>query len=60
MNDYSLGSLEALSWARALLRKCSTVEDFKTARETIIEVWMRIASGSAVNFKDKAERIQEL
>jgi hypothetical protein len=60
MNDYSIGAIEALSWARAILRKCCTLEEIRAVRAQVEEMIMRLASGSAVSFRDKAELIKEL
>jgi len=57
MNDYSVGALEALSWARAVLRRCRTMRDFEEARREIEEMMIRLAAGAAVNFRRKAELI---
>jgi len=60
MNDYSIGAIEALSWAKAIIKKCSTLEEIRAARAQVEEMIMRLASGSAVSFRDKAELIKEL
>jgi len=60
MNDYSIGAIEALSWARAVMRRCGSVEEIRAARGQVEEMIMRLASGSAVSFRDKAELIKEL
>lgn len=60
MNDYSIGALESLSWARAVLSKCKTLEEFKATRKEIEEMIMRLTSGAAVDFKRRAEFIEVL
>jgi hypothetical protein len=55
MNDYSIGAIEALSWARAIVKKRGP-----GATTEIEEMIMRLASGSAVSFRDRAELIKEL
>ena len=60
MNDYSVGAIEALSWTRAIMRKCGSVEEIRIVRVQVDEMIMRLASGSAVSFRDKAELIREL
>lgn len=60
MNDYSIGAIEALSWARAIMKKCSSEADYARIREDVEEMIMRLASGTAVSFRDKAELIKEL
>lgn len=60
MNDYSIGAMEALSWVRAILKKCEDLEAFYTARKEIDEMIMKLASGAAVSFKQKARFINEL
>lgn len=55
MNDYGIGAMEALSWARAVLRKCRTLEQFEEARREVEEMIMRLSSGAAVDFRRKAE-----
>lgn len=60
MNDYSIGALEALSWARAVLSKCKTLEEFEATRKEIEEMIMRLSSGAAVSFKKRTEFIEIL
>lgn len=60
MNDYSIGSIEALSWANAILRKCRTAEDYAKAQEKVQDMVLKLASGTAVSFRDRAELITEL
>ncbi len=60
MNDYSIGSIEALSWANAILRKCKTAEEFATAQAKVQEMILKLASGTAVTFRDRADLITEL
>lgn len=58
MNDYSMGALEALSWARAVLVRCDSREDFEGARVEIEGMMIKLASGAYVNFRMKAELIE--
>jgi len=60
MNDYSIGAIEALSWARAIMKKCKCHEEYQKASIQVDEMIMRLASGSAVSFRDKADLIKEL
>lgn len=60
MNDYSIGALEALSWAKSVLRKCRTLDEFEAARKEMEEMFMRLASGVAVDFKRRSELIEVL
>lgn len=60
MNDYSIGAMEALSWAKAKLKECATIRDFRKAREEILETLDRLSSGAAVNFRDKVREIPEI
>jgi hypothetical protein len=60
LNDYSIGAIEALSWARAIMRKCTCQDEYRRAGMQVEEMIMRLASGSAVSFRDKAELIKEL
>jgi len=60
MNDYSIGAMEALSWVRAILKKCESTESFCKARKEINEMIMRLASGAAFSFKTKTRFIPEL
>ena len=60
LNDYSIGAIEALSWARAIMKKCRSEADYARARRDVEEMLMRLASGTAVSFRDKAELIREL
>ena len=60
MNDYSMGALEALSWARIQLRKCDTQKDYEKTREEIGEMMIKLVSGAAVSFRDKVELSQEI
>jgi len=50
-----MGAMEALSWARAVLKKCRTLEQFEDARKEVEEMIMRLMSGAAVDFKRKTE-----
>ena len=59
MNDYSMGAMEALSWARSVLKQCSTLEGFKEARDEINRVLLKLAGGAAVDFKEKAELLSD-
>jgi len=60
MNDYTIGAMEALSWVRAILKKCGDLESFCMARKEIDEMIMKLASGAAVSFHTKARFIPEL
>jgi hypothetical protein len=60
VNDYSMGALEALSWVRAVLRKCRKLEEFQVAEEEVNGMVLRLASGAAVSFRDKAALIEEI
>lgn len=60
MNDYSIGAVEALSWAYAVLQGCEGLESFRAARREIEGMIMRLASGAAVSFKRKTDFIPEL
>ena len=60
MNDYSIGAIEALSWARAVMRKSNTQEEIRVVRQQVDEMIMRLVNGSAVSFRDRAELIKEL
>ena len=59
MNDYSIGAMEALSWARGSLKHCKTVKEFKEARDEINRTLLKLAAGAAVNFKEKAELLND-
>jgi len=60
MNDYSIGAIEALSWVRAILKKCNEIEMFIKARKEIEDMLLRLASGAAVDFKRKTDYIEVL
>jgi hypothetical protein len=60
VNDYSMGALEALSWVRAVLRKCQTLEEFQVAVQEVNGMVLRLASGAAISFRDKAALIEEI
>lgn len=60
MNDYSMGALETLSWVMAVLRKCRSLEDFQGAEDEVNGMVLKLASGAAVSFRDKAALIEEI
>ena len=60
MNDYSIGALEALSWARAVLQKCKTLDQYTDASKQIQDMIMQLSSGAAVSFKRKTMTIEEI
>ena len=59
MNDYSMGAMEALSWARARLKQCISLGEFKVARDEVNETLLRLTSGVAVNFGDRLELLRD-
>lgn len=54
MNDYSIGAMEALSYAKAVLDKYGA----RKGRKMIDETLSKIVSGTAVNFKEKTGEIR--
>jgi len=60
MNDYSIGAMEALSWAYAVLQKCDSLNSFRTGRNEIGDMIMSLASGAAVSFKRKTVFMERL
>jgi len=58
MNDYSQGALEALAWARKVLRNCESVREFRRARGEIEDSLLKLTHGAAVNFSDRAEALE--
>jgi hypothetical protein len=60
MNDYSIGAIEALSWAKAIIKKCSTLEEIRAARAQVEEMILKLVGGTALSFRDRAELIKEL
>jgi hypothetical protein len=60
MNDYTIGAMEALSWAYAILERCKELKDFIEARNEVRDMIMRLSTGAAVSFKRKTEFIKGL
>lgn len=54
LNDYSLGALQALSWAKQTLKKHGYKQGLTMIEETI----QKIVSGVAVDFSKKIEKIE--
>jgi len=60
LNDYSIGAMEALSWARSILHQCRCEADYKKAKVEVDNMMMRLMLGAAVSFQEKTQMIKEL
>lgn len=60
MNDYSIGALEALSWAKQLLENCESEAQYERAKVEIAEALLDVVSGGAVSFRDRLTMIPRL
>ena len=60
MNDYSIGALEALSWAKQLLENCEEMGQYERAKTEVNEAMLDIVGGGAVSFRDRLTMIPRL
>jgi hypothetical protein len=58
LNDYSIGSLEALAWTLRKLDSCKKLEDYKSLRFGIVSATQILVRGTARNFGDKLDIIE--
>lgn len=59
MNDYSIGAIEALSWARLIVKKSGEKAGEDAAQQIELMI-MKLTVGAAISFRDKVDMIKEL
>ena len=57
MNEYGIGAMEALSWAKEVLKECRTPEEFRKAYTEIDATIGKLMTGAAINFQKKMDQI---
>jgi hypothetical protein len=60
MNDYSIGALEALSWAKQLLENCENEAQYRRAKVEVDRALLDLVTGGAVHFRDRLTMIPKL
>jgi len=60
MNDYSIGAMEALSWAKQLLENCEEMSQYERAKREVDEALLDLVGGGAVHFRDRLTMIPKL